>query len=307
MGIEGIEIKSLQQKFANAQKYFNKWQFRDDRRISELRANIPEEIFKLIDATVVARTRQLIKKHLNEGLHFPNVAPPQNIPGDQIEIGKYKTIEMLLDAIENVHMTAYKPAFYMKETKAKDALEDERYRQKALAKIMYILLIKRMESSWFALFETVKSIYSYHQTVYKRVYEYQKNQTDSEVEQIDVEDESLEIDEIIADVDFDGIDEIGRKKPIKISEIINLDAFEKDLKHDIEALKALFENLKILDNSITKELESKPNHHSADSKLQKLIEVIVESRKENPDRKIIIFRTPIGFMSILTSEFVKLM
>ncbi|HAM98566.1 MAG TPA: helicase [Marinilabiliales bacterium] len=287
--IEGIEIKSLQQKFANAQKYFNKWQFRDDRRISELRANIPEEIFKLIDATVVARTRQLIKKHLNEGLHFPNVAPPQNIPGDQIEIGKYKTIEMLLDAIENVHMTAYKPAFYMKETKAKDALEDERYRQKALAKIMYILLIKRMESSWFALFETVKSIYSYHQTVYKRVYEYQKNQTDSEVEQIDVEDESLEIDEIIADVDFDGIDEIGRKKPIKISEIINLDAFEKDLKHDIEALKALFENLKILDNSITKELESKPNHHSADSKLQKLIEVIVESRKENPDRKIIIF------------------
>ncbi|MDX9881217.1 MAG: helicase-related protein [Prolixibacteraceae bacterium] len=287
--IEGIEIKSLQQKFANAQKYFNKWQFRDDRRISELRANIPEEIFKLIDATVVARTRQLIKNHLNEGLHFPNVEPPQNIPGDQIEIGKYKTIEMLLDAIENVHMTAYKPAFYMKEVKTKDASEDERIRQKALAKIMYILLIKRMESSWFALFETVKSIYTYHQTVYKRVYEYLKNQTDSEVEQINMEDKSFEFEEIWADVDFDGMDEIGRKKPIKISEIVNLDAFEKDLKHDIDALKVLFDNLKLLDDSIKKELESKPNHHSADSKLQKLIELIVTARKEDPERKLIIF------------------
>ena len=287
--VEGIEIKSLQQKFANAQKYFNKWQFRDDRRISELRANIPEEIFKLIDATVVARTRQLIKKHLNEGLHFPNVEPPQNIPGDQIEIGKYKTIEMLLDAIEQVHMTAYKPAFYMKETKTKDALEDERYRQKALAKIMYILLIKRMESSWFALFETVKSIYTYHQTVYKRVNEYLKNQTDSELGQIDLEDKSLEMDEILADIDFDGLDEIGRKKPVKISEIINLTAFKNDLKHDIESLKELFDNLKLLNDSITNELESKPNHHSADSKLQKLIEVINEARKENPERKLIIF------------------
>lgn len=287
--VEGIEIKSLLQKFASAQKYFNKWQFRNDRRISELRANIPEEIFKLIDATVVARTRQLIKKHLNEGLHFPNVEPPQNIPGDQIEIGKFKTIEMLLDAIEDVHMTAYKPAFYMKETKAKDALEDERSRQKALAKIMYILLIKRMESSWFALFETVKSIYTYHQTVFKRVHEYLKDHIDSEVEHIDLEDESLEIDEILADVEFDGIDEIGRKNPIKISEIVLLEAFEKDLKHDIEALKALFDNLKLLDESIKQELESKPNHHSADSKLQKLIEVISEARKENPERKLIIF------------------
>ncbi|MDD4516829.1 helicase-related protein [Massilibacteroides sp.] len=287
--VEGIEIKSLQQKFANAQKYFNKWQFRESRRISELRANIPEEIFKLIDATVVARTRQLIKKHLNEGLHFPNVEPPLNIPGDLIEIGNYKTIEMLLDSIENVHMTAYKPAFYMKEVKAKDASEDERNRQKALAKIMYILLIKRMESSWFALFETVKSIYTYHQTVYKRVLEYQKNHTDSEVEQIDVEDESLEIDEILADVDFDGIDEIGKKKPVKISDIVNLNAFKKDLKHDIEALKELFENLNLLDESIKKELESNPNHHSADSKLQRLIEVIVTARKERTERKLIIF------------------
>jgi hypothetical protein len=287
--IEGIEIKSLQQKFGDAQKYFNKWQFDDSRRISELRANIPEEIFRLIDSTVVARTRQLIKKYLDEGLHFPKVEPPQNIPGDVIEIGKYKTIESLLTAIEDIHMTAYKPAFYMKETKVKDATEDERIRQKALAKIMYVLLIKRMESSWFALFDTVKNIYDYHKTVYGRVHEYLKNNSDSDISPEEIDEEKHELKEVFDDIEFDGSDEIGKKAPIKISDIIKIEDFEKDLKHDITAFKALYDNLKELDNLIKDEIISGPNQKSADKKLQKLIEVVLECRKNNPARKIVIF------------------
>lgn len=288
-GIEGLEIKSLQQKFGDAQKYFNKWQFDDTRRISELRANIPEEIFRLIDSTVVARTRQLIKKHLDQGLHFPTVEPPRNIPGDIIEIGKYKTIEALLTAIEEVHMTAYKPAFYMKVKKAKDATEDERIRQKALAKIMYVLLIKRMESSWFALFNTVKSIYDYHRTVFGRVHEYLKNSIDADLSPDDLDEEALETSELFDDIEFDGSDEIGKKSPVKISEIINIDNFEKDLKHDIEALKELYDNLKELDSKIKTEIKAGPNHFSEDTKLKKLIEIICECRESDPDRKIVIF------------------
>jgi hypothetical protein len=287
--VEGLEIKSLQQKFGDAQKYFNKWQFNDNRRISELRANIPEEIFKLIDSTVVARTRQLIKKHLDQGLHFPTVGPPQNIPGNVIEIGKYNTIEALLTAIEEVHMTAYKPAFYMKVKKVKDATEDERIRQKALAKIMYVLLIKRMESSWFALYETVISIYDYHKTVYKRVNEYLKNNIDAELSPEDIDEEKFETSEIFDDIEFDGSDEIGRKSPVKISDIINIDSFEKELKHDIKALKELFDNLKELDLKIKDEIKSGPNHFSTDTKLNRLIEVICECRKSNLNRKIVIF------------------
>jgi hypothetical protein len=288
-GVEGIEIKSLQQKFGDAQKYFNKWQFDDNRRISELRANIPEEIFRLIDSTVVARTRQLIKKHLDEGLHFPKVEPPRNIPGDVIEIGRYKTIESLLTTIEDIHMTAYKPAFYMKETKAKDATEDERIRQKALAKIMYVLLIKRMESSWFALFDTVKNIYDYHRTVYGRVHEYLKNNSDSDISPEEIDEERHDLKEIFDDIEFDGSDEIGRKAPVKISDIIKIEDFEKDLKHDIASLKVLYDNLKELDTLIKNEIKSGPDHRSADKKLQKLIEVILECRKNNPARKIVIF------------------
>lgn len=287
--IEGIEIKSLQQKFGDAQKYFNKWQFDDNRRISELRANIPEEIFRLIDSTVVARTRQLIKKHLDEGLHFPKVEPPRNIPGDVIEIGRYKTVESLLTAIEDIHMTAYKPAFYMKETKTKDATEDERIRQKALAKIMYVLLIKRMESSWFALFDTVKNIYDYHRTVYGRVHEYLKNNSDSDISPEEIDEDRHDLKELYDDIEFDGSEEIGRKAPVKISYIIKIVDFEKDLKHDIAALKALYDNLKELEILIKNEIKSDPDHRSEDKKLQKLIEVILECRKNAPDRKIVIF------------------
>jgi hypothetical protein len=287
--VEGLEIKSLQQKFSDAQKYFNKWQFNDNRKISELRAAIPEEIFRLIDSTVVARTRQLIKKHLDKTLHFPTVEPPLNIPGDIIEIGKYKTVEDLLTAIENVHMTAYKPAFYMKVKKAKDATEDERYRQKALAKIMYVLLIKRMESSWFSLYETVKTIYYYHKTVYGRIHEFLKDNVDNDLSPDDLDDEALETDELFDDIEFDGSDEIGKKSPIKISDIIHIDNFEKDLKHDIEALKVIYDNLKELDTKIKAETKSRSNHFSEDTKLKKLIEVICESRKSDPSRKIVIF------------------
>jgi len=287
--VEGIEIKSLERKFGDAQKYFNKWQFQDDRKLSELRANIPEEIFKLIDATVVARTRQLIEKHLKEELHFPKVEPPLNIPGDKIEIGEYKTVESVLDAIEKIHMTAYKPAFYMREKKTKDATENERYRQKALARIMYVLLVKRMESSWFSFFETLKSVYDYHKLVYRRVHEYIKNNKDSEINLFTIDEEQFDIEEVFEGIEFDGVYEIGKKSPIKISDIVFLESFELALRDDLESLKVLFENLKELNEQIKKELSENSNHHSSDTKLQKLIEVITESRKENPDRKIIVF------------------
>lgn len=286
---EGIEIKSLNRKFGDAQKFFNKWQFNEERRISDLRANIPDEIFKLIDSTVVARTRLLIQKHLKEDLHFPKVEPPMNIPGDKIEIGNYKTIESVLDAIETIHMTAYKPAFYMKEKITKDALENERYRQKALARIMYILLVKRMESSWYALYDTVTNIYDYHKLVYKRVSNYLEGQQDDDVNLFTISEELTELEEIMDDVEFDGLEEIGRKSQIKISDILFLEDFEKDLRHDIIALKELQDNLGLLNTCISKELTEKPNHHSADSKLQKLIEIVLESRKDLPQRKIIIF------------------
>jgi len=287
--VEGIEIKSLERKFGDAQKYFNKWQFEERRKLSELRANIPEEIFRLIDATVVARTRLLIKKYLNEELHFPVVEQPLNIPADTIVIGKYKTINNLLDAIEQIHMTAYKPAFYMMEKKTKDALEDERYRQKALAKIMYVLLIKRMESGWFALYQTVRSIYKYHIIVYKKVTDYVKKQTEDEIGNAGIDTEEIEIDKILDDVDFEIPDEIGRKSPVKIKEIIQLDAFIKDLEHDVKSLKELLDNLEEMDNIISAEIKEKPDHKSADSKLTRLIEVINNARKRDPERKIVIF------------------
>jgi hypothetical protein len=186
-------------------------------------------------------------------------------------------------------MTAYKPAFYMKVTKVKDATEDERIRQKALAKIMYVLLIKRMESSWFALYNTVQSIYEYHRTVYGRVHEYLKNNTDYDLSPGEIDEEKHEINEIYDEIEFDGSDEIGRKAPVKISDIIDLESFEKNLKHDIAALKELHDNLTGLDTIIKNEIKSGPDYQSADTKLKKLIEVICECRKKYHDRKIVIF------------------
>lgn len=284
----GLEIKSLETKFKKAQEYFNKWQFQQDRKISELRAVIPDEITLLIDSMVVARTRHLIKKYLNENIHFPHVAPPESIPGNVIEMGAIKTIDDVLGVIQRINMTAYKPAFYMKAVKAKDATEDDRSRQKALAKLMYILLVKRMESSWFAFHQTANSIYNYHLTVLKLVSEYRKDKNKGAPEVPTEDQEQMEIDEILEDMNIEG-EEIGKKRVIHLSQIIQLDKFEADLRKDAENLKFLVDNLAILANSIKKEDTSKKPTKSADRKLEQLLEVINKKRKESPKRKIIIF------------------
>lgn len=286
---EGIEIKSLERKFGDAQKYFNKWQFNEDRKISELRANIPDEITELIDATVVARTRHLIKKYLNENIHFPEVAAPESVACDTIEMGALKTIEQVLNAIEKINMTAYKPAFYMKEVKVKDATEDDRSRQKSLAKLMYILLVKRMESSWFAFHQTVQSIYSYHLHVLKLVSAYRKDNKNETIEiEANDDEERLEIDELLDGLDVDG-QEIGKKRIIHLSEIIQIEQFENDLRKDAEALKHLADNLEQLHTKIKTEEGNKTPDKTADKKLEQLIAVIRDKRSKNSNRKIIVF------------------
>jgi superfamily II DNA or RNA helicase len=284
----GIEIKSLEDKFTTAQKYFNKWQFQTDRKMSDLRAVIPDEITTLIDSMVVARTRQLIKKYLNEDIHFPKVAPPEPIPGNVIEMGAIKTIDDVLSAIERVNMTAYKPAFYMKVVKAKDATEDDRSRQKGLARLMYILLVKRMESSWFSFNQTVNSIYIYHLTVLKLVSVYRNDKSQGAPEIPSEDPEQMEIDEILEDMNIEG-EEIGKKRVIHLSEIIQLDKFEEDLRKDVGNLKFLIDNLEVLSTKIKAEDVIKKPKISADIKLEQLIKVITKKRKENPKRKIIIF------------------
>ena len=173
-----LEVPSLENIFRMAQKDLNIW-VKQNQRLSVFIKQLPKDFFKLNDSLIVARTRTMIEKHLNEKLHFPKKAKPINVYIDPQPFGIGSTFNELMELM-NFDMTAYRPAHYMlspeerkkkeDEKKAKekakknkkskkaseiideenkqDATQDDESRQTFLVKMLYILLVKRLESSW---------------------------------------------------------------------------------------------------------------------------------------------------------------
>jgi ERCC4-related helicase len=283
---KGIQIPSLKIKFAQAQKKFNVWQLEKNKRISILRSQIPGEIFQLVDKLVVARTRKLIKEHLKANIHFPKVADPDNVYAGDFPIHQLRDIADILALLGQVGMTAYQPAKYMKiEKQTKLNIEDEiKGRQKGVAKLMHILLIKRLESSWYAFYKTLTAVYNYHLTVLKSV----KNEKNKNEIIEENEEQENEWKDIFEEMETEGMEWIGKKDPVEVSKITRLDKFIKDLEHDCKYLKKLHDSF----DEFAKQIKNKKEEIipvTEDEKLNKLIEKIEEKRKSNPNRKIIIF------------------
>lgn len=279
---EGLKIPSLKNKFRQGQKKFNEWQMLPDKRISYLRSQIPDEIFQLVDKLVVARTRNLIKEHLKANIHFPEVdSPPDNVYAGDFPIHELRDIADILALLSQVGMTAYQPAKYMKVEKQLKAIEDDRTRQKGVARLMHILLIKRLESSWYAFHKTVEAVYTYHLAVLKAINNKKNIVTENE-------EQSNAWEEVFEELEIDGVEEIGKKDPVEVSQITQLDKFSKDLEHDCKYLKKLHDSFAVFAQQM-KNKEGETIAVKDDEKLNKLIEKIEKKRKKNPERKIIVF------------------
>lgn len=282
---EGIHIPSLKTKFAQGQKKFNAWQMMPDKRISYLRSQIPDEIFQLVDKLVVARTRKLIKDHLKADIHFPEVAPPDNVYVGEFPIHQLRDIADILVLMGQIGMTAYQPAKYIiKPGQQLKAIEDDRTRQKGVAKLMHILLIKRLESSWWAFYKTLTAVYDYHLTVLKSVTDAGKKK--QVIEETEGQKDAWE--EVFTEMEIEGIPEIGKRDPIEVDKINDLEKFKRDLERDCKYLKVLHDSFKeFAKQKVNKKEEATPVIQ--DEKLNKLIAKIEEKRKKDPNRKIIVF------------------
>lgn len=275
---ESLGIRSLEGTFRKSQKVFNTWSESDNRHISELIKELPNEFSKFTDSLTVARTRDMIKKYTNS-LSFPNKKKPQNIYESPKYIGDYGSFTELFDNLPD-KLTAYKPAYYIKDndsTNKNDVTKNEKQRDKALVKMMYMLLAKRFESSWKSFYDTVLKVQKYHQHIYDLIENYQNTNQDKNINQD------------IVDFDSDDIDEeysVG-KREIKLSQIESdgyLNIFKSDLKDDIIKLEKLIENL----TKFKLKIEQETDHTSKDTKLQKLIEII-KDKQQTSNKKVIIF------------------
>ena len=288
---ESLGIKNIDYTFRTAQRAFNDWREQERPQISTFIKELPASFFKLTDALTVARTRAMIEGQQTE-LHFPLKAKPENIFVTPRQIGNFDSFEELVNHFPPM-LSGYQPSFYI-ETEAedgKDILHDEKQREFFLVKMMYILLVKRLESSWFSFYSTVEKIRDHHQNALNKIKAFQETKTDSGIDD-DTDSGLFEDDELEEDaLEFT----LGKKRKIKLSDIDasgTLDQYKKDLKVDIDSLDNLMMNLVRFQSIIDKEIEKPNNLKSADDKLQVLIEKIRSKQSSglnNNNQKLVIF------------------
>lgn len=305
-----IGVRNIDATFRSAQAAFNEWRQEKNPRIETFIRNLPSNFFKLTDALTVARTRSMINGHGSQ-LVFPKKATPENLFVTPKELGNFESFEELFEKFPPM-LSGYQPAFYTetleakkarieakkekekeKTNETKDVLYDEIQRDKFLVKMMYILMVKRLESSWFAFYSTVKKIAVHHQNALDKIKDYEKskksnnNKLDNanQTELFDNEDDASEILEFT----------LGKKRPIDIAKIDktgNLKLYKRDLKKDIDVLVSITHNLCTFEQIITEELTTPNNLKSKDTKLEVLIEKIIEKRasgNNNNNQKLVIF------------------
>ncbi len=287
---ESLNVRNLDYSFRTAQKVFNEWRQDVSPRISDFIKKLPANFFTLTDSLIVARTRKMIEGEQTE-LSFPLKTKPVNLFVTPSQLGNFESFEELFDHFPPM-LSGYQPSFYIEENKTdeKNVLHDERQRDRFLVKMMYILMVKRLESSWHSFYYTVKKIKDHHQNALDKIKLYQEGKTNS---QLPEKNEHLFEDDDLQD-DFEEFT-LGKKRKINISDIDdsgNLDAFKKDLKNDLDALGNLFINLQKFEDIIKKEIVLPNNLNSKDDKIEALIAQITKKRASGQNHnnpKIIVF------------------
>lgn len=287
---ENLNVRNIDGSFRTAQKAFNEWREDNKPKIGEFIKKLPAEFFTLTDSLIVARTRKMIEGQ-QKGLVFPTKEKPTNLFVTPSQLGNFESFEELFDHFPPM-LSGYQPSFYLEEVEEeeRDVLHDERQRDRFLVKMLYILMVKRLESSWLSLFSTVEKIRDHHQNVLDKIKEYQEDKKKTSV--VENEEDLFEDDEFESDYEEFTL---GKKRKVSLSDIDaagNINKYKKDLKKDLDALDNIYSNLQKFENKIEKEIVKPNNHLSSDNKLEELINQIISKRKtgnNNNNQKVVIF------------------
>jgi ERCC4-related helicase len=287
---ESLNVRNIDGSFRTAQKAFNEWREDAEPKIGEFIKKLPAEFFTLTDSLIVARTRKMIEGQ-QKGLVFPTKEKPTNLFVTPSQLGNFESFEELINHFPPM-LSGYQPSFYLEEEdeEERDVLHDERQRDRFLVKMLYILMVKRLESSWLSLFSTVGKIRDHHQNALDKIKAYQVDKKKSSVAENEAD--LFEGDEY--ETDYEEFT-LGKKRKVSLADIYsagNINKYKKDLKKDLDALDNLFANLQKFKTKIEKEIVKPNNHLSSDNKLEELINQINTKRRtgnNNNNQKVVIF------------------
>lgn len=263
-------IPSLQELFKSAQRILSEWSEKEDRKISDLVAALPDKFFNLTDKLVVARTRKMIEKSEGKSLGFPEKNKPDNIYLGIDKLGDLDSFDAIYKALLAPWLCAYLPNSYTEKREIKNATEDQRAREMFLVRMMLTLFLKRLESSWVACKSTVEKVLAHHENALDKVERFLKNRDDASVEEADLE-----------DFDEDGDFALGKKNPVALSDMVDIEAFRRDLQRDIQLLKVFVDNMQIYHDQFYA-------GQVKDAKVERLKEIVTD-KVNRSKKKVLIF------------------
>lgn len=278
-------VESLTNLFKDAQTKYTQWCNNPDRTIGGFIATLPPKFFNLTDKLIVARTRKLIEKTLGEDLGFPDKEKPVNIYQGVEHLGKLQTTEEIYQKFDELSLTAYQPSLYLEVNKkkarkgaAKD-WDDNVNRERFLVKMMGVLFMKRLESSWYSCMTTVKKVLDVHERTLQLALEFKEKGGNGTI--------STGGGEGNADFDDEEIDDLMdetyslRKGTIKLSDMQNLGGFIRNLQMDVNKLKEIYKNFE----AFAADYEA---GEEKDLKLEELVRILNE-KKIAKNKKVVIF------------------
>ena len=274
---EEFGISSLKNLFKDSQTKYKQWCDKEDRTIGSFISMLPPNFFNLTDKLIVARTRNLIEKTLGENLGFPEKTAPLNIYQGVDRFGKLKSTEEIYKAFEDLSLTAYQPSLFLYESRKKAKQEaasdwdDDVNREMFLVKMMGILFMKRLESSWYSCMLTVKKVLDIHEQTLQMVVDFREKKNNGTLPSGENVSDDEQMEEQFA----------LRKGSIRLSDMKNIGGFEKGLRMDINKLRVIYDSLKAFEQDYHKNIEH-------DLKLEELVKIL-EEKKHSKNKKAVIF------------------
>jgi len=285
-----LGVSNIRSLIQQAQKAFKAWEEKATqdgaKDKTELFNTLGAEFFQLLGGVSIARSRRHIIKYYAEEIEkigeFPtqldpvNCHPPTDLSGEL----SYKA---LADQIGDFELSIYRPSSYVVDGRAKQRLADEKKRlrfnqedrERFLIGMMQTNFLKRLESSAYALSETLERTINKHHEILEKIGRFQKNSniTDAATDILPDDDEDDE--EFL----------INRaRNPYHLKEL-DCTRWKQNLIQDKQTLTAALEKVK----SITPERDGKLKEikkHIRDKVLNPM-----EDKDGNPNRKLLIFTT----------------
>ncbi|MCK9437678.1 MAG: SWF/SNF helicase family protein, partial [Synergistaceae bacterium] len=263
-----------------AQKQFTDWTKSTDRNINTLFDRLDNRYFKLLDMLTIARSRKHITKyyHSSDVGKFPTRLKPINIKTDIDSKHLFPSLREINNAIRKMNLANFSPMSYLRTDKIAEYEAKYDYklnsgsvfkqvdRDESLIHLMRVNYLKRMESSIFAFYLSIKALLA---------------QVEDQLYKIDHVDEIADSTITIEDIDIEDDDNealVGNKVKVLLQDI-NLIKWKQALEYDRDKLKKIMESAETI-------------NQERDEKLQRLKQLITD-KIQNPinenNKKVIIF------------------